>query len=78
MPSTTVETLEALKGQGRVIICGTNTEGVVNLLRYSDETWGIECGGKVVGMWEVREENECFRAFQQKCATTIPAVIKAC
>lgn len=75
MQTTFEEPLQALKGQGRVIMCGKKGEAIVNLLLYADETWGIDCGGKSVGMWEVREENECFRAFREMCDSNNPAVI---
>jgi hypothetical protein len=68
MQSNTLQAFEAMKGTGKVIMRGKRGEENIDLLIFADQTWAIECAGKLVGLWEVREENECFRVFQNLCS----------
>jgi hypothetical protein len=53
-----------MKGAGRNVMTLLAEDGrVVRLMQYVDGSWSVLRDGKVCGIWEASEEDNCLKAF---------------
>jgi hypothetical protein len=66
--------MEEMKGIGRVVAAVANPNRLVELISYSDGSWGVRRDGWMVGTWEPTEIPECIRTFAA-CGGVIDEVV---
>lgn len=73
-----MDDLLGMKGTGRNVMTLFGEDGrVVRLMHYLDGSWSVLRDGKVCGIWEASEQDNCLKAFlrQSGRAEPITAVV---
>lgn len=67
--------MESLKGEGKPLFFFHRADGLVQLVSYPDESWGIIRSGRTVCTWESDELADCLRTFMAMARTSRSATV---